>query len=190
MNRKMLAAVLGLFLAVLIMPVSLPAADGTPGEGDLTRVRKKIEALRAWRISEELDLDQETSARLFPVMRDADEKGWRIESMNRALIREMDLQLKKGEPDPGKINGILDRLQANRMEKARIENRHLKRVREILSPEDTARYLIFQFRFQKELKQKAARAFREGRGGQGPGVFRNDPGGSEEGSSDGGMGKR
>jgi len=187
MNRKMLAAVLGLFLAVLMIPVSLPAADLMPGEGDLTRVRKKIEALRAWKISEELDLDQETSARLFPAMRDAAEEGWRIESLNRALVRDMDHQLKKGEPDPGTINGILDRLQSNRMEKARIENRHLKRVREILSPEDTARYLMFQFRFQKELKEKAARAFREGRG---PGAFRNSQDESGEGSSGGGMGKR
>jgi hypothetical protein len=187
MRRRMLASVLVFSVAVFLLPVSGGAFDGTPGEGDLKRVRKKVESLRAWRITEELDLDEETSARLFPVMREADEEGWRIEARNRSLIRDMALQLKSTKPDPGVIKGILDGLQANRMEKARSENRHLKRVREILSPEDTARYLLFQLSFQRELKEKAARAFREGRKGMGPGVLRND---SKDGAADGGGGKR
>jgi len=193
MNRKGLVCALGLFLAVLLVPVPAPASDeglAAPGESDLARVRKKIEALRAWQISVELDLDHETSAILFPAMRKADGEGWRIETRNRALIREMALRLQNGDPDPGRINGILDRLQENRMEKARIEDRHLNTVREILSPEDSARYLMFQLRFQRALKEKAAEAFREGRGTQGGGILRSDPDGEDGGSSVGGMGRK
>ena len=74
------------------------------------------------------------------------------------------------EPDAGEIDDILDQLQANRMEMARVEEQHMERIRQILSPEDAARYLIFTLRFQKELREKAARAFRETGRSQGGGM--------------------
>jgi hypothetical protein len=149
-------------------------------ERDLARVRKKVEALRAWQLTEELDLDQETSSMLFPAMKDADEDRWRIEVQNRALFRDMVHLVNDGKPDSGKINDILDQLQANRKEMARVEERHIKKIREILSPEDAARYLMFTLRFQKELREKAARAFRESRRSKGGGEDRDG----------GGMGRR
>jgi hypothetical protein len=139
------------------------ADDEMPREKDLTRVRKKVEALRAWQLTEVLNLDEETSSRLFPAMRQTDQERWKIESRNRELVREMSRSLEQGKPDPRKIDGILDELLSNRMELVRAEARHVERVRQILSPEDTARYLMFQLKFQREIKRKAAQAFRDRR---------------------------
>jgi hypothetical protein len=58
------------------------ADDEMPREKDLTRVRKKVEALRAWQLTEVLNLDEETSSRLFPAMRQTDQERWKIASMN------------------------------------------------------------------------------------------------------------
>jgi hypothetical protein len=138
------------------------ADDEMPREKDLARVRKKVEALRAWQLTEVLNLDEETSSRLFPAMRQTDQERWKIESRNRELVREMSRSLEQGKPDPRKIDGILDELLSNRMELVRAEARH-ERVRQILSPEDTARYLMFQLKFQREIKRKAAQAFRDRR---------------------------
>jgi len=166
MKRKMIPLVSGILVALFLAPAGFAAADDRwpepPREKDLARVREKIETLRAWRISEELDLDEKTSAKLFSAMREADEEGWRIEAQNRELMRELRAQLEKEKKEPGKISEILDNLTRNRMEKVRAEDRHFSRVREILSPEDTARYLMFQLKFQRELRERAARAFREG----------------------------
>ena len=152
-----------LLLAGLVQTPFLMADDEMARERDLTRVRKKVEALRAWQLSEVLDMDEETNSRLFPAMRQADQERWKIEARNRKLIREMSRSLERPDPDQQKIDGILDELQSNRRELIRTEERHLKRVREILSPEDTARYLLFQIKFQREIKRKAAQAFRDRR---------------------------
>ena len=152
-----------LLLAGLVQAPFLMADDEMVRERDLTQVRKKIEALRAWQLSEVLDMDEETNYRLFPAMRQADQERWKIESRNRQLVREMSQSLERRNPDPQKIDKILDELQSNRRELVRSEERHLEMVRQILSPEDTARYLMFQIKFQKEIKRKVAQAFRDRR---------------------------
>jgi len=150
-----------LLLAGLVQAPLLMADDEMPRERDLKRVRKKVEALRAWQLTEVLNLDEGTSSKLFPAMRQADQERWKIEARNRELVREMSRSLAGQSPDPQRIDTILDELQSNRRELIRSEERHLERVRQILSPEDTARYLMFQIKFQREIKRKAARAFRE-----------------------------
>ena len=195
MNRKRLAGILCLFLLVgLAQAPLLMGDDGIGREKDLTRVRKKVEALRAWQLTEELDLDEKTSSQLFPAMRRADEERWRIEMSNRKLVREMSRSLQDQNPDPDRINRILDELQANRRELIRAEEKHIEQVRQILSPVDTARYLLFQIRFQREIKQKAAEAFRDRRkldGGPGFGIddrIMNNPGGDGSDGSGGSSG--
>ena len=150
-----------LLLAGLVQAPLLMADDEMPRERDLKRVRKKVEALRAWQLTEVLNLDEGTSSKLFPAMRQADQERWKIEARNRELVREMSRSLAGQSPDPQRIDTILDELQSNRRELIRSEERHLERVRQILSPEDTARYLMFQIKFQREIKRKAAQAFRE-----------------------------
>lgn len=162
MKKRCQAGIFCLVLLSVLFQAAPLIADDTPaGERDLSRVRKKVEALRAWQLTEELDLDEKTSSRLFPVIREADQERWRIEASNRDLVREMARSLKQADPDPEEINQILDKLQSNRRELVRAEERHLASVRQILSPEDTARYLMFQIRFQREIRQRAAQAYRD-----------------------------
>ena len=164
MKRRHLTRTLCLLLLAGLVQTPLLMADNElAGERDLTRVRKKVEALRAWQLTEVLNLDEETSSRLFPAMRQADQERWKIEARNRELVREMSRSLAGPGPDPQRIDTILDELQSNRRELVRSEERHLERVRQILSPEDAARYLMFQIRFQREIRRKAAQAFRDRR---------------------------
>jgi hypothetical protein len=176
---------------VLLVPAVPVGAEEMAKEGELKRVRKKVEALRAWKLTEELNLDEEKSAKLFPAMREADEERRQIHVRNRELIREMARELAGEGTGPARIDEILDELTANRREMNRAEERHLSRVRQILDSEGTARYLMFQLRFERDMKRKAAEAFQERRrGGEGPESRRggDDSGtgaGSDSGSGEG-----
>ena len=189
MKKKRLKGLLCLLLlAGLVQAPLLLAADEMATERDLSRVRKKVEALRAWQLTEELNLDEETSSQLFPAMRQADQERWELEASNRELVREMSRLLENNETDPQRIDRVLDELQENRRVLAEVEERHLNRVRQILSPADTARYLMFQIKFQKEIRQKAAQALRDRRrtgDDMGPGSREPD---NDRGSGGGGSG--
>jgi Spy/CpxP family protein refolding chaperone len=197
MNMRRLTRILCLLLlASLVQAPLLSADDKMAGERDLKRVRKKVEALRAWQLTEVLDLDEETISRLFPAMKQADQERWKIEARNRELVREMSRSLESRSTDSQRIDKILDELQSNRRELIRSEERHLERVRQILSPEDTARYLMFQIKFQREIKRKAAQAFRDRRRsdndrGNGDRYNDSDSGSGGSGGGDGsGSGRR
>ncbi len=149
----------GSFLLLLILTFSVISAFGDDGrryagEDEIGRVRQKIETLRAWRLTEELNLDEDTSTRLFPAMRRSDRKRQKVEAENRVIVRRMREELTNTEPDRRVIDMALDQLSANRQLTFEIENEHLREVRSILSPEDTARYLLFQVKFQREIRQR------------------------------------
>ncbi len=163
----------------------------SPSEQDISRVRKKIETLRAWKLTEFLNLDEQTSARLFPAMREADEGRQRIEAENRKLVHRMAQILKSGDINQAEMAKILDRLQENRREMAQIEERHFKKVRSILSPADTARYILFQIRFQQEIRKRIAQSGRDGRNSRDSGFSRDgmERGGGSFGSGSSGRGR-
>jgi Spy/CpxP family protein refolding chaperone len=184
MERFVTFAAITVICAVMVFPVPVIAAgdEGVPPEGDVGRVRKKVEALRAWRLTEELDLDEETSARLFPAIREADEQRLALEKDNRKLVRALNQELQKEAPDDGKVNSIIDKMVENRREQAKSEERHIRKVRQILSPEMTGKYLMFQFRFQKELRKMVSERARDRREKSGPGGGKGPGGGSGGGS--------
>jgi len=193
MKHGNVVRILSFCIILLLVPATVfPAGfdEGALNERDLARIRKKVEALRAWQLTEELDLDQETSAKLFPAMRDADDSRWRIESENRTIMREIKQLMGEENPEPAGLNNLLDRLQANNMELARVEDRHLNRVRRILSPELFVRYLMFQIRFQREIREKAAQAFREGSGSSSRDMERSKSGSDRKSSGGSGSGGR
>ncbi len=150
---------------VLVFSIPLHAFgwNDLPSEQDISRVRKKLETLRAWELTKYLELNEETSARLFPAIRDADEQRLKIQAENRGLVRRMRESLEADSPLTEEINEYLDRLQQNRKEMARIEVEHMERVRSILSTEDTARYLLFLVRFQREVRERISKASQDRR---------------------------
>ncbi|UCF30698.1 MAG: hypothetical protein JSV26_11725 [bacterium] len=158
-NRHALSILLVLAVVIFSLPLSVSADDWdiSPDERDISRVRKKVEALRAWMLTEELDLDEATSSRLFPAIREMDEQRHQIEAENRRIVRRMAQEVESDRVDRPWISQALDILQENRKEMARVEEGHLIRVRTILSPEDTARYVLFQIRFQRELRERMSR---------------------------------
>ncbi len=158
------------------------ADDGrrVPGEEDIGRVRKKVEAVRAWRLTEELDLDEDKTAKLFPAMRRSDRQRQEIEADNRRIIRMVSAELNKPNPAPEVIDSALEELVKNRRRTFRSEEEHLQDVRKILSPEDTARYLLFQVKFQKEIRERVMRSRRGGMEHGGPsGGMRSGNGGRD-----------
>lgn len=113
---------------------------------------EKIETIRLWQLTEELKLDEDQAAKLFPKfrslreLRKEAEKG-RIEKITE--LAELLAKKAKGEVLKKKIEELKE------LEK-RFQNREeaLKReIEGILSTEQFARFLIFQERFERRIKK-------------------------------------
>ena len=138
---------------------------GGPDAKKQEEVRKKVETVRMWRLTEELKLDEKTGAKLASFLSALDEKRRglmreRIETMNdlRTLV-------KTGKPDEKKLKADLDKLEKTHREMVELEGKEINGVKDILSVEQQARYVIFQQEFRHELRGMIAGA--RGGGGQG-----------------------
>ena len=80
----------------------------------MENVRKRVEVLKMWKLTKALDLDEKTSARLFPLLNRYDKKRFQLEARIRDDMR--DLRGALNEKQEGRLKNILDRLEQNHTE--------------------------------------------------------------------------
>jgi hypothetical protein len=174
------------WLAVVVVVLGLGLAQGAGaqprrGQGDATterreagpatterreQIKKKIRALRAYTLTEELALDEQTAGRLFPVLARFDDET------DRLLEKRVDVQrrLRRADSlrDGRAIERLIDEAVANQRGFWELEDKRLAELRKILTPIQAARLLVvlpaLERRIQNQLR-KAIVSHRPGSSG-------------------------
>ncbi len=144
------------------------APGGEPSEEKREEVRKKIEAVRIWRLTEALKLDAPTSSKLSALLSSFEQQRMGIMREQMTAMRELRRLLKTPKPDESKIRSALERLEKNQHAMQALRDKELGGVKEILTIEQQARFLLFQQDFRREMQGIIADA-RRGVHGRGPG---------------------
>lgn len=174
-------------LLIILTALALPAAaqERLPGPDDRPRdresfatdprrgdepsaerreeIRKKIEAIRIWRLMEELKLSAETGAKLSSIMSTLDQKRREAHREELMMMGELRRLVKAAKPDEAGIRTLLDKLEQNQQNARALRDQETRSTRDLLTPEQQARFLIFQQDFQREI-----RSLISGMGGTGP----------------------
>jgi Spy/CpxP family protein refolding chaperone len=153
-----------------------PQGDGPGGgvsEERREEIRKKIETVRIYRLTEELRLDPQTAGKLAALLGSADRKRRDIGREQFETMRELRASLRAKNPDEKKLKGLLDRLEKNHLEMAAARDKELKGLKEVLTVEQQARYLLFQREFQRDIRRMIDQA-RDGDRRQRPGMRGGD----------------
>lgn len=122
-----------------------------PTKEQMEKVRKRIETLRMWKLTKDLDLDEKTSAQLFPLLNKYDKKRAGIEIDMREGMKELRESLK--EKREGQLKSILERLEQNHKNMQRINDEEREDLKRILTIEQQAKFIIFQHEFDREIKR-------------------------------------
>jgi hypothetical protein len=138
---------------------------GSASEAKRESVRRKIEAVRIWKLTEALKLDAATSAKLASFLSSIDKQRLEIIRDNMMTMQELRRSLKTEKPDEQSLKDSLDRLGKNRRAFLELRDRELSGLKDILTTEQQAQYVIFQQEFHREMREmiEAARG-REGVG--------------------------
>ncbi|OGW34604.1 MAG: hypothetical protein A2X58_01910 [Nitrospirae bacterium GWC2_56_14] len=148
-------------------PFSPEGQGGPPSEERREEVRKKIEAVRIWRLTEELKLDTNSSAKLSSLLSSLDLKRRNTMREQMEAMRDLRSLLRTAKPDEAKIMSLLEKLEKNRQEMQGLKDQELKGLKDILTIEQQARFLIFQHEFQREMRDMISGARGKGPGGPG-----------------------
>jgi hypothetical protein len=133
-------------------PTAGPASpDGRAPDQLRKEVQERMRALRAWRIVEELKLDESASARLFPILAKYDEREMALAAERRDIVKDLRAELAAPAPDDRRLTKDIDRLLANRARKHALHDDRIKELRRALTPVQQAKLALLLPRLEAEL---------------------------------------
>lgn len=174
---------LALVLAVASPVLAQPAAPA-PGEQQLDRrekIKKRIRALRAYTLTEELSLDEKTAGKLFPLLAKYDDEFDKLLVARAEQLKLLDAA--GAQTDSKAVDKLIDDAAANQKALWDTEVKRLADLRKILTPQQVARTLVvlpkmerqIQNQLRKAAMKQKARAMGQGRGKAGQGGDVEDP---------------
>ena len=142
-------------------PASRPAgahdapSDGAHQDRRVKRrqeIRRKVEVVRIMRLTEELNLDPETGARVVPLFKRFDELEQAHRKQRMQLGRELNQALQSGAGDDV-LDGLMERMFDAEEQHVRQRRALFGDLGGVLSTEQQARFLLFIPRFQREMRE-------------------------------------
>ena len=134
-------------------PAAPPGSErGTP-EQLRKEVLERMRALRAWRIVDELKLDEGASARLFPILARFDEREMALAVERRDITRELRGELGTAHPDDAKLTRTIDKLLANRTRRHALMDERIKELRKALTPVQQAKLALLLPSIERDFAQ-------------------------------------
>lgn len=149
-----------------------PGGSGPPAATTERReqIKKKIRAMRAYTLTEELALDEQAAGRLFPVLARYDDET------DRLLEKRLDVQRRLRSVDtmrdPRAIDRLIDEAIAVQHSFRDLEDRRLAELRKILTPAQAAKLLVALPELERKIQKQLRRAIvlRRPGVGQAPGA--------------------
>lgn len=154
---RLLVLLLALVIGASPALAQQPRGRGAPAPVDRREtIKKKIRALRAYALTEELKLDDKTAAQLFPALAKWDDVT------DKLLVTRTDLTRQLGEADdkkdPKAVNKLIDDMVANQKAFWDLEDKRLAELRKILTPAQTAKVLLVLPAFERRIQNKLRKA--------------------------------
>ncbi len=160
-----------------------PAPGGSAGgrkpEGDETMRREVVEhmrAMRMWKLTEELRLDEKQAAQFFPVLNRFDERERELAKQQAEVVKAMrtELEAPTGTPNKAQLGKLVDSLLANRGKKYALDEERAKSLRKLLDPVQQARLVLLLPRMDDAFRRHMRRALEGDRPGGDPHEGRHD----------------
>lgn len=152
----LLAAVLLPSLALAAPPP--PRGDGPPpGEGvDSEKheaLMERIRLVRMYALTEALDLDEATAARLFPYLKDHDATVKELHQAKRSHRKALREMIASEEFTEEAVDEHVSALAAIEVEMAEAQQARTEGLKDILTAEQRAKYVMVRERLEKEIRQ-------------------------------------
>lgn len=123
--------------------------DGPPQKKEL---KEKINMMRIWKLTEVLDLNEETASRLFPVLHKYKTERHELKQDVKNASKELEKTVNTGSDE--EIRNILQGILQSRDKLRNIQDRELTELRDILTVQQQAKYILFHQKFKRQIKKK------------------------------------
>ena len=127
------------------------------------RVREKFETLKMWKVMDALNLNSQTALKVFPVIREMDEKRVNLREKQRDLMKKIGALSKGTDNATGNVGTLVNQIFDINEQIAALPREEFKKLKGILTEKQLAQYILFQRRFRKEFIRQWLRGKRDRR---------------------------
>jgi Spy/CpxP family protein refolding chaperone len=155
MTRKILltaALVLLMAATTFAQPNDNEGGQWQNGRGNRARLRERIDRMKKSQITEVLNLDEETSQKLFPLMDKFQEQRHALRRQQVDLMNQLKNELAKQPADSAAIQNTLDAFKRNQLELVETRNQQLDELGTILTQEQVAKLVVSMPRFMRNMR--------------------------------------
>ncbi|HEY0705804.1 MAG TPA: hypothetical protein VGG33_03360 [Polyangia bacterium] len=117
-------------------------------------VLDQMRAMRMWKLTEELKLDQATAAKVFPILAQFDDQARDIGRERKDIGREVYEETKRGQPNDAKMRQLIDRLLANQQKRTALDDQRFAALRPALTPLQQAKLLLLLPRLEDDFRRR------------------------------------
>lgn len=185
---------LRMILVTVILGAAVDARAQAPGQtapagqqAKRERIKQRILAMRAALLTTELQLDEQTAAKLFPVLSKYDDRFAALLRDNADLRKQAQDAYQRG--DDKTLDELIDKIVANQRARWDTEEARFKDVRKVLTPQQAARIFVVLPQIDRRIQNQLRRALGGGGGGRrrgrGGGTQPDDTGAGDDDLDDG-----
>lgn len=137
------------------------------GRGD-SRIRRQLEQIKIWQMTREMNLPTDKAEKFFPLYNQYNGEMRSITSERRRAIDELDSSVNSHAGDP-QIKDQVKHILSLDGQLAATHMNFIKSLGNILSPTEVARYMVFEQRFDREIRDRIrVMMMQRGMRGRGP----------------------
>lgn len=114
--------------------------------------------MRAWYLTEQLALDEATSARLFPVLVRFDDRIDELHQRGVQLRRALRREMAAARPNPAALDRMVNGLLAHYEDVYRVQRERFAAVRRVVTPAQSAKLLLVLPRIDDAIRRQIQRA--------------------------------
>ncbi len=122
------------------------------GQAD-TQVRRQLEQIKIWQMTKEMNLPTAKAEKFFPLYNKYNQEMRSITSERKTAINSLDSAVDSHAADPVIRDHVKHVLSLDN-ELANTHMRFIKSLGDILSPTEIAKYMVFEQRFDREIRQR------------------------------------
>lgn len=149
-----------------------PAAPSAQQQQRRDKVKQRIRALRAYTLTEQLELDEATAAKLFPALAKYDDEFDKLLLARADVLHKLDGA--GAIKDAKAVDKLIDEAVANQRAIWDTEAKRLDQLRKILTPAQVARVLIVLPAMERKIQNQLRKVTQRSGKGAGAGAARTE----------------
>lgn len=142
----------GIVMAALLCqpnwaPAQPPRPKGPRDGKHRDQIERRIQTMKVWKLTEELQLSEEQATKFLPLMSEMDRKMDELDRKRADIVQSLGDLVWEEKAEASKINALLDDLEKLDRDQAEMRMQFRRDAAKVLKPDQLGKMVLFNLRF-------------------------------------------